>query len=57
MHKVLMSDGWGRNMTSVSARDRKEKNGIICVMDKAWRRDPGSGSDIVSNDESRVYDT
>lgn len=52
-----MGDGWGSNMTSVSARDRKEKNGIICVMDKAWRRDPGNGSDIVSNDESRVYDT
>ena len=46
------------NMTNVRARDTKEENGIICVMDRAWRQEIlESGSDIVSNDEGRVHDT
>ena len=45
-------------MTNVRARDTKEENGIICVMDRAWRQEIlESGSDIVSNDEGRVHDT
>ena len=42
----------------VSARDMKEKNGLICVMDKDWRQGIlENGDDIVSNDEGSVYDT
>lgn len=42
----------------VSARDTKEENGVICVMDKAWRQGMlENRDDIVSNDEGSVCDT